>query len=223
MTDLTARLAANFFNNPNLSDVKIRQVSNGKAREYYAHKAVLCMGSGYFVNAFTGGFKEATENTMELHNDDPEIFEFILKFMYTGVYDEEEVDMLASGHDEDKRVTMPIRIYAVADKYDMPKICESAAKDMEAILNLADDTLLSRVIEVHYKSVVTPNGIMGRFITNTVLDAHRFFTKTKGYESLLLCILCLARTWHSVFDARTNCPCKTSLATRVTSAAMIQR
>ena len=45
------------FNNPTLSDVKIKQVYEGKMREYHAHKAVLCLESGYFLNAFTGGFR----------------------------------------------------------------------------------------------------------------------------------------------------------------------
>lgn len=47
---------ARFFNNPTLSDVVIKQTYNGETREYYAHKAVLCMNSEYFLRAFTGDF-----------------------------------------------------------------------------------------------------------------------------------------------------------------------
>jgi hypothetical protein len=45
------------FNNPLLSDVKIRQIYKGKVTEYHAHKAVLCLPSAWFRNAFTGNFK----------------------------------------------------------------------------------------------------------------------------------------------------------------------
>jgi hypothetical protein len=45
------------FNNPVLSDFKIKQVYEGKTREYYVHKAVLCGQSKYFMNAFTGNFE----------------------------------------------------------------------------------------------------------------------------------------------------------------------
>lgn len=45
------------FNDPTLSDVKIKQTYRGKTREYFAHKATLCGQSGYFMRAFTGGFK----------------------------------------------------------------------------------------------------------------------------------------------------------------------
>jgi hypothetical protein len=51
-----------FFNNSTLSDVIIKQIYNGEAREYYAHKAVLCMNSKYFLRAFTGDFKVRKAN-----------------------------------------------------------------------------------------------------------------------------------------------------------------
>ncbi|KAH7067999.1 BTB/POZ protein, partial [Paraphoma chrysanthemicola] len=75
------------LNNATLSDVIIKQIYKGKVREYYAHKAILCKESEYFLKAFTGNFKEATESTMELHDDDPELFELALKFIYTEHYD----------------------------------------------------------------------------------------------------------------------------------------
>jgi hypothetical protein len=49
-------LRDSLFNSPTLFDVKIKQVFNGKIREYYSHKAVLCMASDYFLNMFTGDF-----------------------------------------------------------------------------------------------------------------------------------------------------------------------
>ena len=46
------------YNNPLLSDVKIKQVSkNGQIREYHAHKAVLGADSHFFYKAFTGNFR----------------------------------------------------------------------------------------------------------------------------------------------------------------------
>jgi len=45
------------FNDPTLSDVKIKQICKGKTREYFGHKAILCTQSDFFMKAFTGGFK----------------------------------------------------------------------------------------------------------------------------------------------------------------------
>ncbi|KAF2865175.1 hypothetical protein BDV95DRAFT_469311, partial [Massariosphaeria phaeospora] len=75
------------YNNPTFSDVKIKQISNGKTFQYYGHKAILCKDSGFFMRAFTGSFKEATGNIIELHDDDADQFEIVLKFIYTDVYD----------------------------------------------------------------------------------------------------------------------------------------
>ncbi|KAF1359837.1 hypothetical protein EJ07DRAFT_42167, partial [Lizonia empirigonia] len=75
------------FNSPTLSDVTIKQITKGETREYHAHKAVLCMESRYFLKAFTGNFKEATDNVITLYDDDPDQFEFLLKYIYTYQYD----------------------------------------------------------------------------------------------------------------------------------------
>jgi hypothetical protein len=49
-------VCSRLYNNPALSNVKIKQIFNGKVREYHAHKAVLCLESEYFLNMFTGAF-----------------------------------------------------------------------------------------------------------------------------------------------------------------------
>jgi hypothetical protein len=50
-------MLSRLFNNPVLSDVKIKQISNGRTQEYFAHRAILCNDSDYFMKAFTGNFK----------------------------------------------------------------------------------------------------------------------------------------------------------------------
>jgi hypothetical protein len=54
---LLLRSYCSLFNDPLLSDVKIKQIHNGKTREYFAHKAILSAQSSYFLKAFTGSFK----------------------------------------------------------------------------------------------------------------------------------------------------------------------
>ncbi|OAL00170.1 hypothetical protein IQ06DRAFT_348663 [Phaeosphaeriaceae sp. SRC1lsM3a] len=48
--------AVSLFNNSVLSDTTIRQTYNGATKEYFAHKAVLCIASGWFVKALTGNY-----------------------------------------------------------------------------------------------------------------------------------------------------------------------
>ncbi|KAB2110314.1 hypothetical protein AG0111_0g1018 [Alternaria gaisen] len=176
------------FNNPTLSDVKIKQVYEGKTREYHAHKVVLCLASSYFLNAFTGNFKEASESTIELHEDKPEYFEFLLKFIYTGIYDKDEIVRLA-GSDDCKRVLIPIGIYAVTDKYDVAQIYEPAAEDVKAVLmNAAKDRkdILTTCIKTHYGTEVKADGSMGRLITAVIFEQYNNLRNTEDFEKWLL-------------------------------------
>ncbi|EAT76499.1 hypothetical protein HBI56_230700 [Parastagonospora nodorum] len=75
------------FDDPTLSNIKIKQISNGKTREYFRHKARLCADSDFFINSFTIGFKEASNTAVEVHDNDPDHFESALKFIYTLDYD----------------------------------------------------------------------------------------------------------------------------------------
>lgn len=76
------------FNNPALSDVKIRQMYKDKVCEYHAHKAVLSLESLYFAKAFTGRFMEALQNIIELHDDASERFDCFLQIIYSNQYSE---------------------------------------------------------------------------------------------------------------------------------------
>lgn len=54
------------FNNSLLSDITIRQTYDGVTKEYFAHKAVLCVASGWFVKALTGNFQVCTRGMFAL-------------------------------------------------------------------------------------------------------------------------------------------------------------
>jgi hypothetical protein len=56
-TDRTPLTTFRLYNSRVPSDVILKQIFNGQAREYHAHNAVLCMESRCFVRAFTGNFK----------------------------------------------------------------------------------------------------------------------------------------------------------------------
>ncbi|KAF2867727.1 BTB/POZ protein, partial [Massariosphaeria phaeospora] len=121
------------YNNPTLSDVKIKQISKGKTCEYYAHKAILCRESGFFMRAFTGSFKEASDAETELHDDEADYFEFLLKFIYTEKYDKDALAKMADRFKIEK-VLVAIDINTIASKYDVRRLYEPAAEDVSAML-----------------------------------------------------------------------------------------
>ncbi|KAK3896845.1 hypothetical protein C8A05DRAFT_48292 [Staphylotrichum tortipilum] len=55
-------------------------------REFKAHRAIVCPQSRFFDRALTGGFAEAATGIVDLPEDDPEVVERFLQFLYTGTY-----------------------------------------------------------------------------------------------------------------------------------------
>ena len=53
-------------------------------RDFPAHKAVLAATSGYFRAMFTSGFKERSQSEIEIKDRNPNAFEILLEFAYTG-------------------------------------------------------------------------------------------------------------------------------------------
>ncbi|KAF1939412.1 hypothetical protein EJ02DRAFT_457009 [Clathrospora elynae] len=174
--------SATLFNNPTLSDVKLKQIYQGKVREYYAHKAILCKESAFFLKAFTGKIREATEGVMKLHDDDPQHFEVLLKFIYSDKYDKDAITQLAAD-DKNKRVVIPIGVYAVADKYDVPKLYDPAAEDVETLLH--DTDVIEGAIHAHYKDKNSFDGPIGRLITSAALG-NGCFTNAVEFENLMI-------------------------------------
>ncbi|MCJ1243485.1 hypothetical protein MMC30_000682 [Trapelia coarctata] len=53
-------------------------------RSFIVHKQLLCSVSDYFIAALEGNFKEATEQNIEFPDEDPEIIERFLLWVYNG-------------------------------------------------------------------------------------------------------------------------------------------
>jgi hypothetical protein len=64
---------------------EIVQVFVGSKRELFqVHKKLICSVSEFFDKAFKGGFAEASENQMELPEDNPDIFAMFVAWLYKG-------------------------------------------------------------------------------------------------------------------------------------------
>ncbi|KAH8811099.1 hypothetical protein F5884DRAFT_830995 [Xylogone sp. PMI_703] len=63
-------------------------------RDFKAHRAVVCTQSSFFDKALTGGFQEGSSDVVELREDDPDVVERFLQFLYTGNYEDGEYPTL---------------------------------------------------------------------------------------------------------------------------------
>jgi hypothetical protein len=124
---------------------------------------------------------------MTLHDDDPEHFEFFLKFMYTHHYDKDAIVKLAA-EKSTRRVTIPSEILVIADKYDMPLLAEPIAQDIEGLLankNLCTLGLLKIVISAHYKQASSPGGPVGMVLVSKIKNHFHDFSNSDEFVSLV--------------------------------------
>jgi hypothetical protein len=174
------------FNNPRLSDIKIKQIYKGVTREYYAHKAVLSCQSAFFMNAFTGHFKEASATTIEVHDDDPVFFEWVLRFMYTNQYD--TTHLQENAKDVVEKALIPISIFTMADKYHIDALEKLAAQELRAIWAEIKDPeykAVVAVVEAYYELCTRAASAIGASIVGNVRASGRKFMQTKKFGEML--------------------------------------
>jgi speckle-type POZ protein len=102
----------NLFDNMQFSDVNF----NVSGREFPAHKSILAARSQYFAAMFQHPMKENSTNQVKIEDIDPEVFDQLLRFIYTG-----RVPL-------DKLETMAADLFIAADKYLMDELkmkCEN--------------------------------------------------------------------------------------------------
>ena len=123
---------------------------------------------------------------MELHEDDPDLFEFMLKFLYSDHYDKDAIAKLAA-NDNNKRGLLAIGVYSLADKYDIPKLYEPATEDLKTLLFASASTqaFLSAIICSAYEDlrIDTPTG---RMIVSVVLTKFTDFSRTADFRKMMV-------------------------------------
>ncbi len=80
---------------------------------FHVHKDLICGSSPFFKAAFTGGFKES-ECSINLEDDDPEVFENIIQWLYRRNL--ETLSSIEAVADENYFMDL-VRSYTLADKY----------------------------------------------------------------------------------------------------------
>jgi hypothetical protein len=172
------------FNDPTISDIKLKHTHNGRTREYYAHKAILYFQSTYFLDVFTN-----TANAhVELGGDDPAHFEFAIKFMYTLDYHTAgaEAEAEAAPDAQLTRLQFIIGVGKVAQKYKIPTLLKHAIDDLVTrVNNIKDIALLEPILTVYYSKDVSPGTQIGEILTNASVLTHRGFSRTPRFSALL--------------------------------------
>lgn len=96
-------------------------------QDFKVHKIVLYTQSNYFHKLLGYGFKESDQNTITLHEDDPDALNVLIKCLYR-----HHADITSSNS---KPMTFAVKVYAIADKYDIPTLRSQAAARFSKVLS----------------------------------------------------------------------------------------
>eukprot|EP00698_Gefionella_okellyi_P009576 TRINITY_DN2448_c0_g1_i1.p1 TRINITY_DN2448_c0_g1~~TRINITY_DN2448_c0_g1_i1.p1 ORF type:complete len:473 (-),score=88.15 TRINITY_DN2448_c0_g1_i1:278-1621(-) len=79
-----ARQIGRLFKQSEYSDVILEVGDEDPPRRFYAHRAILVAGSAYFSAMLTSGYRESKQSVIPVREVDPDAFELVLEFIYTG-------------------------------------------------------------------------------------------------------------------------------------------
>jgi hypothetical protein len=127
--------------------------------------------------------QEASEDTIELHDDDPVYLERMLKFFYTL-----EADSYATV--EKMAFIDPIHLYALADKYQAENLKKWAVTHLKSVMSTKGiwfkKDVLFEILDVHYSQCVTIQDSLSRCLVEWFKGHDYSHWDTKSDELLEL-------------------------------------
>ncbi|KKZ63347.1 hypothetical protein EMCG_02348 [[Emmonsia] crescens] len=149
-----------FFSSSKFTDFIIRTTEN----EFKVHKMVICGQSEFFSCLFDEEWKETTDNSIDLMNDDPRTIEAMIYFMYESDYD-------SSGNSQGRISPMLFnaKVYGVAEKYGVSRLKQEAkAKFEDAVRTCWDmDDFTPTIMEVYTSTISTDRGLRDVLVDTT--------------------------------------------------------
>lgn len=113
--------------------------------EMHCHEDTLCH-LPFFLAALQGNFKEGSEKTITMPEDDPSKVSALIEFLYTGNYTY-TYDLSSAQLHEGSNTPVGdlaeglyhVGVYVVASKYDCPGLSEMAIQNFTVVANELDD------------------------------------------------------------------------------------
>lgn len=119
-------------------------------KPFYIHVDLLCNASSFFKAAFTGDFKESSDKTMQLPEDDENLFSLFIDWLYHQRYEmlpepdddedsDDDNDDIYVGEDDSNRFHQVFRLFVLAEKYDVPNLKWLLTKTLFADMDICRD------------------------------------------------------------------------------------
>ena len=156
-------------------------ISKDKAKAIVP-KDPLCEISSFFRAAFMSQFKEATDQSIDLPEDDIETVEDFIQWLYSGKYSlGSSAEIKGTGYEQ------PLRLLIFADKYDVTDLLKYLYEALIKSFKRDSETPSQAAIRFVYESTYKGSGIR-RLVAEKVvlcLPVSRWLQKETTYEWLL--------------------------------------
>ncbi|KAI9709172.1 MAG: hypothetical protein M1812_007757 [Candelaria pacifica] len=129
-----------------------------KAHPFMIHKELLCHYSSYFRAALMGSFREAAEGIVTLPDDEVEMFEYFMHWLYTKKLADEEADELPLGSNE------LIEIYLFADKRGVPSLMNKVVDMIMATVPFVGGVPAFNAVDLVYENTASNSLLRKLFV-----------------------------------------------------------
>jgi hypothetical protein len=121
-----------------------------------------------------------------MHDDEPSLFEFMLRFFYNNHQDLISNDdyPFRSEESQQKHLFLPVQLYGIADKYDAMPLQAWAARVLEDNLSghsdskIISDEICARLVRAYYSECLKPSTTIGstlaKYLVENKLDVIRY-------------------------------------------------
>lgn len=126
--------------------------------------------------------QEASEGVLDVHDDDIEHFELMLKFIYDG-----NLKPSSESDTFDKQMLRAVKLWILADKYGMSALAERTTALVKTALYKAksDCVVLEAALHEYYGSNPMSDTVMGKAITSCLNTFYRGYSSSEVFENMV--------------------------------------
>lgn len=134
-----------FYHSPAVS---IIVGSDGLKRTFYVHKDQLVCVSAYFRTSLNSEFVEGRTQQVELGQDDPDVFDIFVQWIYQGDYHVPKPLSKEEGGTKEAWYKIHTQAYSLGNRLVAPEFKKKIIEKLVAIFERYDDIAMSLIIEM---------------------------------------------------------------------------